>query len=270
MTSFLLAALIGSLASAETPGASEAPAESSAAQLESLRLAVVESFPLRVEATLGGWLLDACSRLEAVSQRFEPDSRTYHLEATLLRSGESGCAQSVTPLEITVPLVKAGMASGEFIVRAHGLSASFEIEPLGDFPGLDLPSVEPALWICSPEPRLCFAAPREWTGAGLTWASPTFLSAELGLRWWPGTEEDPERLLPAGSEVHDRTIGRLGGALGTRMTASRQEGGRWSEHLFARCGEELWCEFWLEAPSEPLLDAAGEPFWNLVRFAARY
>jgi hypothetical protein len=54
------------------------------------------------------------------------------------------------------------------------------------------------------------------------------------------------------------------------MMASRGEGELWSEHLFAACGEALWCEFWLEAPTEPLLDAAGESFWRLVRFTTRF
>lgn len=239
-------------------------------QVDSLALEVLESFPLQVTATLAGHLPDACSRIESVEERFEPEERTYHLELTAARDADAMCAQVVSPFELTVPIVKAGLATGEFRVEAHGQAAVFEVEPLGAFPGLDLPSAGPTIWMCVVEARLCFAAPRDWTRDGLTWHSSSFLSSRLGLRWWPDAAEDPQAHLPPGCELHDRTMGRLGAAIGTRMTVSMDEGRLWSEHLFARCAGGAWCEFWLEAPSEPLLDAAGEAFWRLVRFATSY
>jgi hypothetical protein len=250
------------------PGTEPRP-ERRPAQVDSLALSVADSFPLQVTVSLAGVLPDACTELEALLQRFDPESRTYRLELTSRRDPGAACAQVVSEYAISVPLLKAGLASGEFRVEAHDRTASFAIEPLGEFPGLDLPSAGPTEWFCALTPRLCFETPRDWSRSGLEWASPGYLSAVLGLRWRDTGESDPLRLLPAGSELHDQTVARLGASLGSRMTVSRDAGRLWSEHLFARCGD-LWCELWLEAPSEALLDAAGESFWRLVRFATSY
>lgn len=269
MTVLLLALLTVAFTSGQ-PGDTSG-SERFQAEVETLALSVLESFPLQVTAKLTGLLPDTCSHLEALEQRFEPEERAYHLVLTARRDSELACAQVISGFEVTVPIVKAGLASGSFEVEAHGVTTSFAIGSLGDFPGFDLPAAGAAVWMCVLEPRLCFAAPSDWSrGEGLTWSSPSFLSARLGLRLWRGAEADPQGLLPVGIEMHNRSMARLGGAVGTRMTVSRDEGRLWSEHLFATCGESLWCEFWLEAPTEPLLDAAGEPFWRLVRFASQY
>lgn len=266
---FLLSLLVAGVAVSAAGG--ESPkTERNPAQVDSLSLSVEESFPLQVKATLGGVLPDACSRLESVEERFEPEERTYHLEVTVARDFGAMCAQVISPFELTVPIVKAGLVTGRLEVEAHGKSAAFEIEPLGEFPGLDLPSGGTSRWMCVVEPRLCFASPREWVRDGLTWTSPSDLSSRLGLRWWPGGDEDPEGHLPTGTELHERSVARLGWVIGTWMKASREEGTRWSEHIFARCGQAGWCEFWVESPTEYLLDAAGESFWRLVRFSTRF
>ena len=274
----LLLAIGGSSIGGLSIAASAEAAEESAAErverfavpISEVDLRIVPGFPLQVLTILRGHLPDSCSQLEAVEQRFVPEQRTYRLSASATRSPEVVCAQVLTPFEVRLPIVKAGLAAGEFVVSSEEISVGFEVVPLGEFPGLDLPSSEETVWICFVEPALCFAPPAEWKrrGSAPIWTGPDYLSSRLGSRFHPRPIDDPAALLPPGAEVHDSTPARLANAVGTRFAVERDA--VWSEHLFAPCGAELWCELWLEAPSEPLLDAAGEAFWRLVRFAIRY
>lgn len=254
------------------PARGEEPpeAERRPAPVEALALAVLQSFPLQINATLRGTLPDACSSVEWVEELFVPEERTYRLRVTQVRQTAAVCAQSISEFEVTVPIVKAGLAAGEFRVEVGDETATFEIEPLGDFPGLSLPSGGAKVWTCVVEPRVCFAGPEEWKQDGLSWNSPEFLAARLGFRWWPDPARKPEELLPTGAELRHGSAARLGWTVGTRLQTSRDDGHLWSEHVFARCGDKGLCEFWVEAPSEPLLDAAGEDFAQLLRFAMRY
>lgn len=265
----IVAVAVALAAAGPASGGDAAAVERRSAQIESLSLSVLESFPLRVDVTLRGVLADGCSRLESVSERFEAPERTYHLDVMVRRDAETMCAQVISEFELTVPIVKAGLAVGEFRVEAHPREATFEIEPLGEFPGFSLPAGGPSEWICAVESRVCFAAPEEWSRDGLSWSSPPFLSAQIGMRWWPEGASDLLSLLPPAAVLDDTTAARLSWGLGTRASVSEDEGRRWSEHVFAPCGAGT-CEFWVAAPSVLLLEAAGETFWQLVRFAIRF
>lgn len=234
-------------------------------------LEVLEGFPLQVAAVLEGDLPDACSTIESVEERFLPEERTYRLSVSAVRPAEALCAQVLTPFEVRVPIVEAGLATAEFAVAAGEIAVRFDIRPLGEFPGLDVLSVEETVWVCFVGPNLCFEPPADWRRDGLApiWQGPDFLSSRLGGRFHPREPDgDPAALLPVGAEVHGTGPARLASAVGFRFAVRHET--IWSEHLVAPCGADLWCELWLEAPSEPLLEAAGEAFWRLVRFAIRF
>lgn len=239
------------------------------APVESLRLQVVEGFPIQITATLEGVLPDSCWSVESVEQVFDPEARSYRLEPTARRA-DGSCAQALRPFEVQVPIVGAGIAAGKFEVTVGEITREFEIGSLGEFPGFGLPSSKVETAICFPEPGLCFIGPPEWVRDGLAWDSPPFWRARLGVDWWEGGPADIATRLPDGSELLEEGPAVLGWARGTRALLSRQEGEIWSEHIFVPCGEGRFCEFWVEADSEPMLDAAGEVFWRLVRFATRF
>lgn len=262
----------GSFAS-EPPAGSPteiAPPERREVPVASLDLEVSEGFPSSAVAILRGALPDGCSAVDSVEQIFSPAARTYRLTASSVRPSGASCTQVLTPFEVRVPLIDAALAGGELVVESGEVSARFEAPAPEDLPMFVAPSPEESVRVCLVAPALCFEPPRGWRRdrLALIWESPAFLSARLGVRWHAEAPADPVALLPAGGEIHERTRARMGAAAGVRFAVRREHG--WSEHFFVPCGDDLECELWLEAPSEPLLDAAGEDFWRLVRFAIRY
>lgn len=242
--------------------------ERSVAAIDSLSVTVLETFPAQAQVELVGWLPDACTEIELVEETTVPPEKRVELEVATVRDPGLACAQAIEGFRLQVRLDIFGFAEGSYVVAAGGHEADFEIEPIGDFPALSLPAVTSESRIIVPEAQLALIPPTDWSRTGLVWDSPSYLGARIGLRWHGG-EENPLELLPAAAELHESSESRLGWATGLRFRVSRGPKQTWSEHLFVPCNTDRLCEFWMEAPSDPLLDAAGEAFWRLVRFVAR-
>jgi hypothetical protein len=256
------------LALSQASGEEEPAPERLRAPVDSLAVEVLDTFPAQIDVVLGGWLPDACARIELVEETVA--AARIELTVNAIRPSGVGCAQLLTQYSVRVPLAVAGFGEGEYVVAANGAEGRFTIEPIGDFPVLSLPAQGASSRLIVPSAGLAFVGPSDWERTGLTWRSPSYLSSRIGLRW---REIDNDvrvtALLPEGAELHESSESRLGWATGERHRVSRTAPGLWSEHLFVPCGDGLLCEFWMEAPSEPLLEAAGEAFWRLVRFVAR-
>jgi hypothetical protein len=223
---------------------------------------------MQVEAELSGWLADACTEIEVIEETVISGERRIVLEPMTVRPVDLSCAQASTEYRLTTRLDVSGFAEGDYVVQAGDRQASFTIEPMGDFPMLSLPAVDSESRLIVPAAGLLLIPPTEWSRDGLVWESPSYLSARIGLRWHePG--RNPVELLPSDTELHESSESRLGWATGLRFRVSGGAAGRWSEHLYVSCSETALCEFWMDAPTEPLLEAAGEAFWRMVRFVVR-
>ena len=231
--------------------------ERSTAGVDSLTVSVLSTFPVQVGAELTGWLADTCTEIELVEETVLPGERRIVLEPLTVRPGAAVCAQAITEYRLTVELGVSAFAEGDYVVEAGDRQASFTIEPVGEFPVLSLPAVDSESRIIVPAARLALVPPGDWSRTGLVWSSPSYWSARIGLRWHDAGR-NPVELLPAGSELHESSESRLGWATGLRFRGRD-------------AATEVWslCEFWMDAPSEPLLEAAGEAFWRMVRFATR-
>ena len=240
------------------------------APVDSLTVAVLDTVPAQVEVELAGSLADSCSRIELVEETSQPEHNRVRLAVEAARPAGALCAQVITPYRLRIWIDVSAFPAGRHVVEANGIDAPFEIEPVGDFPVLSLALFESDSRVIVPDVGLALIGPGDWERTGLVWKSPPFWSARIGLRWHDaGSVTAPEELLPGGSTLHESSLSRLGWGVGVRFRISRDEETSWSEHLFVDCGQSNLCEFWMAAPSDPLLDAASEAFWRMVRFAAR-
>jgi hypothetical protein len=240
------------------------------APVESLTATVLDSVPALVEVEVAGSLADACTRIALVEETARPDEHRIRLDVESVRSPGSICAQMVTPYRLTLRLDVSALAEGEYVVEASGAEAPFTIEPVGDFPAFSLALFESDSRVIVPAVGLSLIGPGGWERTGLSWKSEPFWSSRIGLRWHEvDARQAPGDLLPPGATLHESSQSRLGWGTGIRYRISRDNETRWSEHLFTNCASSTLCEFWMEAPSEPLLEAAGESFWRMVRFTVR-
>ncbi len=219
---------------------------------------------------LTGRLPDACSRVLLVEETVRLEARRIELVVEVERPDEVVCAQVATPFALNLWVDTGALDAGEVVVFARGAEGKFVLPPSGDWAAFGPPVSGAGRPVIVLPAGLRFVGPGGWERSGLTWTSPPFWRARIGLRWHePGSFETPESLLPEGFRIEASSRSRLGWGEGVRYRVVQEDEELWSEHLFATCAAGLLCEFWMRAPSEPLLDAAGEAFWRMIRFAAR-
>jgi hypothetical protein len=263
-------ALVGSAIAQEADAPPVGAPLRARATIESLALEVIESYPVSVLATIAGTLPDSCTRIDLIEQVTRESEGGIEVLVEAGRDPELMCAAVLTPFEMEVSLDAGNLLPGTYRVEVGGASGTFELPAVDDFGLTPLPDVAESHRIFLPQVGVTFDAPGDWQRDGLQWTSPPFLGARLGLRWHQADQIEAEQLLPAAAEMHQTSESRFGWAMGVRFRLSRDQQRLWSEHVFVACQDGRLCELWLEGPSEPLLEAAGEPFWRLQRFVARY
>lgn len=130
----------------ETPGA----LVEGVAQIDSIQLLILESFPVQVNAAITGTLPDSCTLLgETTVSRAE---NTFTIAVATTRPADAVCEQVITTFEQTVALDVVGLAAGEYLVIAGSNSAAFVLAVDNVIPDLTEPTpastgaIEGRLW----------------------------------------------------------------------------------------------------------------------------
>lgn len=98
----------------------------SVAQIESLDLLVLESFPVQVRAAVKGFLPDSCTYIDQINTRKE--DKKFIISVQTVREIEALCTQVVMPFEETVALDVLGLDKGVYVVEAGDQSSLFTLE----------------------------------------------------------------------------------------------------------------------------------------------
>ena len=93
---------------------------------ESLEVLILESFPVRVQATVSGYLPDDCVVLDEISSG--RDGLDFTLRAPTHRpAGDVECTEALVPFTETVELEVLGLETGVYTVHAQEQTATFEL-----------------------------------------------------------------------------------------------------------------------------------------------
>ena len=93
--------------------------------VDSVEVAIMESFPVQVAVTVRGNLADGCVVLDGVS--WERDGDTFMLRSHAHREGEA-CTLALVPFEEIVALDVVGLAAGTYQVVLDAFSTEFTLE----------------------------------------------------------------------------------------------------------------------------------------------
>ncbi|MDX1663385.1 MAG: NBR1-Ig-like domain-containing protein [Candidatus Promineifilaceae bacterium] len=96
------------------------------ADLESLEILLLESFPVQVNAIASGTLPNACWTLQEPTPRLE--GNTFVINLTRRRLPDEVCTQAVVPFDKVIPLDVQGLPAGTYTVIANDISESFSLE----------------------------------------------------------------------------------------------------------------------------------------------
>ena len=146
-------------AAASTPEAEEP--ETRQADVESIEVLVLESFPVQVNVIASGTLPDACTTLNDPAPRLEGNTFVINLTAT--RLPEEVCSQAIVPFDKVMQLDVEGLSAGTYTVSVNGVTDTFTLEadnvaggeeeptPTAVAPDADTGGIEGTVWhdLCS-------------------------------------------------------------------------------------------------------------------------
>jgi putative hemolysin len=112
------------------PGMGPLPPEGDADQatdvyVDALKLNIMESFPIQVNATVSGNLADGCVVLDDIEVTRDEDTFTLEFET---HSEGDVCTQALVPFEETVNLDVEGLPAGTYTVVAGDVSETFTFD----------------------------------------------------------------------------------------------------------------------------------------------
>lgn len=113
------------------------------AQVDTVEVLIMESFPVQISVIARGNLPDSCTRIDEIITQQSGD--TYRVAITTLRQPDQMCTQAIVPFEQNVSLDVAGLPAGTYNVSVNGVSSSFTLDVDNSLPGdATDPSVTPA------------------------------------------------------------------------------------------------------------------------------
>lgn len=96
------------------------------AQIETIELLMLESFPVQVQAHVTGYLGDGCTSLGEITQVREDD--TFKITITTSRPADAICTMQLVGFEETIPLDVAGLPAGTYTVDINGVTETFTLD----------------------------------------------------------------------------------------------------------------------------------------------
>jgi len=95
------------------------------ANVESIDILILESFPVQVHVIAKGNLANGCEQIDQTYT--EISENTYTITITTKSEGEV-CTQALVPFENNIPLEVNGLKAGTYDVIANGVTASFTLD----------------------------------------------------------------------------------------------------------------------------------------------
>jgi inhibitor of cysteine peptidase len=96
------------------------------AQVQSIDILILESFPVQVHVVAKGNHPDSCTATDQLLQ--EREGNTFRLTLTTTRPEDKMCPQEPVPFEQVIPLDVYGLAAGTYTVDVNGVTGTFTLD----------------------------------------------------------------------------------------------------------------------------------------------
>lgn len=110
------------------------------ANVESIQILTLESFPVQVHVIAEGYLPDGCTEIDKIKN--EREGNVFNISIGTKRPKDAICTQAIENFTETIPLKVQGLEAGNYTVNVNGVTGSFELavdniiqeEPPGSMP----------------------------------------------------------------------------------------------------------------------------------------
>ena len=96
------------------------------ANVDSIEILILESFPVQVNVRARGDLPDGCTTIDTVDTVQE--GTTFNITITTLRQTDELCTEALVPFEETISLDVLGLGAGTYAVNVNGINGSFTLQ----------------------------------------------------------------------------------------------------------------------------------------------
>lgn len=106
------------------------------ANVESIDIRTMESFPVQINVVAEGYLPDGCTEIDKISTQKEGNN--FNITITTKRPKDVMCTQAIENFTKTIPLEVQGLSAGNYTVNVNGVTGSFELavdNTLDELPG---------------------------------------------------------------------------------------------------------------------------------------
>lgn len=95
------------------------------ANVESIDILTLESFPVQINVIAEGYLPDGCTEIDKI--KTEREGNTFNINITTKRPKDAICTQAIENFKETIPLEVRNLSAGNYTVNVNGVSGSFEL-----------------------------------------------------------------------------------------------------------------------------------------------
>ena len=96
------------------------------ANVNTVEIMLLESFPVRINVVARGEHSDSCTKVNKITTRREEN--TFAVTINTSRPADAMCAQVITPYEEVVTLDVVGLKAGVYTVKVNGIQDTFELQ----------------------------------------------------------------------------------------------------------------------------------------------
>ncbi|MBK7897636.1 MAG: NBR1-Ig-like domain-containing protein [Candidatus Promineifilaceae bacterium] len=96
------------------------------ANVDSIEILILESFPVQVNVRARGDLPDGCTSIDNVTTNQQ--GTTFNITITTLRQTGEICTEALVPFEETISLNVLGLPAGTYAVNVNGINGSFTLQ----------------------------------------------------------------------------------------------------------------------------------------------
>lgn len=97
----------------------------STANVESIKIITLESFPVQIQVIAEGYLPDGCTKIDEI--KTEREGNTFNINISTRRPKDVVCTQAIENFTKTIPLEVQGLKAGNYTVNVNGVTGSFEM-----------------------------------------------------------------------------------------------------------------------------------------------
>ncbi len=95
------------------------------ANVESIQVMTLESFPVQVHVIAEGYLPNGCPKIDEITT--EREGNTFNIKISTKSPKDAMCTQAIVPFSKTIPLEVQGLKAGNYTVNVNGVTGSFEL-----------------------------------------------------------------------------------------------------------------------------------------------